>query len=220
MLPPKKSSGAQRQVAFVTAQRHSRLVRALKIVVPAAALLMAGAFVAATYVLTPAKVNIDTDGSAYVDGKLVMANPKLEGFTKDNRPYSMTAVRAIQDLGSQSVIELEEISARMPVDENDWFSVVAPKGTYDRTANTLNMTSPFQVKTTGGMTAELASAFIDIGKGDLRTDRPVKIELNGTRVEADSLTVYEKGKVLVFQNRVRMNIESSRLQKIRSDAKS
>jgi lipopolysaccharide export system protein LptC len=178
--------------------------------------LIAGAFVAASAALTPVKVNVATDDSAYANGKLVMANPKLEGVTKDNRPYSMNAVRAIQDLKSQDVIELEDISAKLPMNAEDWVSVDAKKGTYDRLANTLNVTSPLTVKTTDGMTAQLTSAFVDISKGNLETAQPVEIVLNGTQVQADSMKVFEKGKVLVFENRVRMHINAEQLQKIRS----
>jgi lipopolysaccharide export system protein LptC len=215
---PAKKSGrdAFRREAFANALRHSRRVRALKVIVPTAAVLMAGAFAAASYALTPAKVNVATDDAAYANGKLVMANPKLEGVTKDNRPYSMNALRAIQDLKSQDVIELEDISAKLPINTQDWVSVDAKTGTYDRLANTLNVTSPLTVKTTDGMTAQLTSAFVDISKGNLETAEPVEIELNGTRVQADSMKVFEKGKVLVFENRVRMHINAEQLQKIRS----
>jgi lipopolysaccharide export system protein LptC len=213
-----KKSGRDtfRKEAFATALKHSRRVRALKVIVPTAAVLMAGAFAAASYALTPAKVNVATDDTAYANGKLVMANPKLEGVTKDNRPYTMNAIRAIQDLKSQDVIELEDISAKLPINVQDWVSVDAKTGTYDRLANTLKVTSPLTVKTTDGMTAQLTSAFLDISKGNLETAEPVEIVINGTRVQADSMKVFEKGKVLVFENRVRMHINAEQLQKIRS----
>ncbi|MGE3364386.1 MAG: LPS export ABC transporter periplasmic protein LptC [Rhizobiaceae bacterium] len=214
-----KRSGrdAFRKEAFAHALRHSRRVRALKIIVPVAAMLMAGAFAAASYALTPGKVNVaKTDDSVYANGKLVMANPKLEGVTTDNRPYSMNAVRAIQDPKSQDIIELEQISAKLPINVQDWVSVDAKTGIYDRLANTLKVTSPLTVKTTEGMTAQLTSAFVDISKGNLETADPVEIVLNGTRVQADSMKVFEKGKVLVFENRVRMHINADQLQKIRS----
>lgn len=216
-VPAKKSGrDAFRKEAFANALKHSRRVRALKVIVPTAALLMAGAFVAASYALTPAKVNVATEDTAYANGKLVMANPKLEGVTKDNRPYSMNAMRAIQDLKSQDVIELEDISAKLPVNLADWVSIAAKTGTYDRLANTLKVTSPLTVKTTEGMKAQFVSAFVDISKGNLETSDPVDIELNGTRVQADSMKVFDRGKVLVFENRVRMHINADQLQKIRS----
>ena len=44
-----------------------------------------------------------------------MANPKLDGFTKENLPYSMTATRALQDFDKNGIIDLEGIDARLPV---------------------------------------------------------------------------------------------------------
>ena len=215
-LPKRGASDAPRQRAFAVAQRHSKLVRALKIIVPVGAIAMAGAFVVASYLLTPVKVNVEADGNAFVDGKLVMANPKLEGVTKENRPYSLNAQRAIQDLKAQDLIELEQISAKLPLNKEDWATIGAPKGTYDRAANTLNVGHPFKVKTTEGMTAVMQSAFVDIAKGSLTTDDPVDIQLKGGRVQAGSLSVLDKGTQLVFEKNVRVIIDASRVQSIRS----
>lgn len=215
----RKNSGGEaprQQRAFATAQRHSRNVRRLKVIVPVVAIVMAGAFAVASYVLTPAKVSVATDGSAYVDGKLVMANPKLEGMTKENQPYSLTAVRAIQDLSAQNVIELENIAANFPMSEKQRVAATAPRGIYDRDANTLNLTEPFLLKTGDGMSAQLNSAFLDIAKGVLETADPVEIQLDGSNIKAQSLKVLDKGKLLVFEKNVRVTIEPSRLQKMRS----
>ncbi|HEY5817129.1 MAG TPA: LPS export ABC transporter periplasmic protein LptC [Mesorhizobium sp.] len=214
--PKQSASDAPRQRAFAIAQRHSKLVRALKIIVPVGAIAMAGAFVVASYLLTPVKVNVEADGSTFVDGKLVMANPKLEGVTKENRPYSLNAQRAIQDLKAQDLIELEHISAKLPINTKDWATIGASKGVYDRVANTLNVGQPFKVKTTEGMTAMLQSAFVDIAKGSLTTGDPVDIELKGGRVQAGSLSVLDKGNQLVFEKNVRVNIDATRVQSIRS----
>ena len=49
-------------------------------------------------------------------------------------------------------------------------------------------------------------AFVDVGKGNLKTDDAVEIALKGTKISADSMSVLENGKVLVFDRRVRMQI--------------
>ena len=69
-----------------------------------------------SYVSVPGSVSFDVSESAYSNGKLVMANPKLDGYTKDNRPYSMTATRALQHIDKHGMVELEGIDARVPVE--------------------------------------------------------------------------------------------------------
>jgi lipopolysaccharide export system protein LptC len=209
-----KASGPSqpRRGAFESAQRHSYRVRFLKTALPLLAVLMAAGFVGYSYMATPAKVAVSADGSAYSDGKLVMANPKLDGFTKDNRPYKMTAARAIQEFQNEGIVKLEGIDAKLPVDAENWATVVAPHGTYDRDKNTLEITDAMTITTSDGMVAKLKSAYLDIGKGGMKTDDPVDIQLKGAKINSDSMTILENGKVLIFEKRVRMNIDSSRLK--------
>jgi lipopolysaccharide export system protein LptC len=203
---------------FVAAERHSRRVRALKFALPSLGVLIAVGFAAFSYLATPPSVSVDVAGSAIRDGKLVMANPKLDGFTEENLPYSMTAARAIQNLQQTGVIALEQIDAKLPVDADNFAMITAPAGTYDREKNTLDITSEMTVTTTDGMVVRFESAFLDMGKGMLTTSEPVDIRLDGSRIAADSMTVTEGGKVLVFEKRVRVQIDSNKLTTAQTEA--
>lgn len=202
--------------AFEQAARHSRRVQRLKIVLPAAAVLLAVCFVAASYVLSPVSVKVDVSDSAYVDGKLVMASPQLEGMTKENRPYEMKADRAVQEAATPGVIQLETVSAKLPLNTQDWVSIEAPEGVYDRDRNTLDMKTPFRITSTNGVNATINSAFVDMGNSTMKTADPVDIVLNGSRLTADSMSVLEKGKLFVFEKRVRLVIEPGRVNEMRS----
>lgn len=187
-------------------------MRLLKTVLPVLAFAMAASFIAYSYRTSPDAIAVSADGAAYSDGKLVMANPKLDGFTKDNRPYNMTAARAIQDFQNEGIVELEGINAKLPMDEGNWASVTAPGGTYDRDKNTLDINGIMIITTSDGMVAKLKSAYLDIGQGGMKTDEAVDIQLKDAEVTSDSMTVLENGKVMIFENRVRMNIDPRRLK--------
>jgi lipopolysaccharide export system protein LptC len=210
---PAKAQTASRVAEFHHAQHHSRRVRWLKLILPSLAAIMALGFFGYSYIASPIRgVDVDLSNSAVSDGKLVMASPKLEGFTKDNLPYSMTASRALQNLDTTGIIELEDIDAKLPVDATNVATIDASKGTYDREKNTLDISSDITVTTTDGMVAKLKSAFIDLGKGDLKTDDAIDIALNGTNITADSMTILENGKVLVFEKRVRMQLSPDKFK--------
>lgn len=210
--------GAREAGDFVSAKRHSRRVRALKYALPVLGLMMAAGFAGFSYLASPPDVSVDVAGSTVRDGKLVMASPKLDGFTKENLPYSMSAVRAIQDLEQTGVIALEQISAKLPVDETNFAMITAPAGTYDREKNTLDITSEMVVTTTDGMVVRMESAFVDMGKGTLTTSEPVDIRLEGSHVAADTMSISEGGKVLVFESRVRVEIDGRSLKTAQTDA--
>lgn len=198
--------------AFRSALRHSGHVRMLKLALPLVALAMVVVFVGKSWLAAPEGVSVSLGRTAIQNGRLVMADPKLDGFTADNRPYTMTAERAIQDIGGGAEIDLEGISARLPFDEKNWITVVADTGVLNREASKLKLDSEITVKTDTGVTAVLQSANVDMDAGSLVTDKPVDIRLDGTHIRADSMTVREKGDVMIFERRVRVNIDGERLQ--------
>lgn len=202
----------ERRKAFANARIHSRIVQFLKFALPTAAIAMVGGFAVYSWRSAPVIAAVDVRETKIVSGKLVMSAPKLEGFTKDNLAYSLSAERAVQGIRSANVFELEGIDARLPVDANTWAVVKAERGVYDRDKNTIDFKSEVNVSTTDGMAATFTTAFYDIGKGELKTSEPVEINLNGTQIAADGMIVLENGKVLIFENRVRMEIAPGQLK--------
>lgn len=200
--------------AFAEARRHSGRVRMLKVALPVAALLMVAGFAAKSWLSVPGNLPVDLSALAIEDGRLVMTDPKLDGLTgREGRPYSMTASRAVQDIGMSGRIDLEGINARLPVDEKGWMVVTAPSGVFDREANRLDIDSELTVTSDDGMKAVFQSAVVDIATGSLDTADPVDISLDGAHITADSMSVRDKGAVMVFENRVRMQIDGGRLKR-------
>lgn len=213
----RRAAGAARdrrvERAFAQARRHSGRVRLLKFALPAGALLMIAGFAGKSWLSTPQTLPIDLSALAIEDGRLVMTDPKLDGLAgKDGRPYSMTALRAVQDIGGSGRIDLEGIDARLPIDEKGWMTVSAPSGVFDREANRLDIDSELTVESDDGMKAVFQSAVVDIATGSLDTSDPVDISLDGAHITADSMSVRDKGAVLVFENRVRMTIDGGKLR--------
>ena len=206
------SQDGTRGDAFNRAKRHSRRVRVLKFAVPLLAVAIAVAFPVYSYLKAPLSVSVQADGTAFSDGKLVMANPKLNGFTKQKLPYSLTATRATQDVGQQAVIDLEGINAKLPVETDNIVSVDAAHGIYNRDANTMDLTSDVSVTTTDGLVAKFKSIFLDMGKGSMKTSNPVDVSRGGSRITADSMSVEDNGRLVVFENRVRVNIDPAALK--------
>lgn len=200
------------EAAFVHAERHSRRVRVLKLVLPLAALLMVAAFVGYSMLASTVQRVTGLGNLSFKDGGVVMANPKLEGFTKDDLPYSLRAERATQPLGEAGSIELEGLTASVPIDKDNRASIVASSGIFNREKNILDIDSEITLNATSGLVAKLQSATIDIADSTLTTDKPVDISLNGMHIAADGMQVADGGKTLTFTQRVRVEIDPARLK--------
>ena len=194
---------------FHAAQRHSVRVRVLKTALPVAVIIVGAVFSWYTFLATPntpVKVEVNNGGES---GKLVMTSPHLNGYTTDNRPYSMTAAKATQDAKNSGAISLEGISAELPVGEKGTARIEATFGVYDNANGRLQLDKDFTVTTDEGLHAVLHSADINLKSGQITTDKPVDIRSGNTHILADGMQVKDNGKVLIFENKVQMTVDGS-----------
>ena len=109
------------EARFAAAARHSRMVRILRVAVPAAVVLaMAGVVGVSIFnpfrMLLP-KMPVDI-GNLVVSGtKITMESPHLAGFSTDQRPYEMWAKAAIQDLTDPDHVELKTLRAKVMMED-------------------------------------------------------------------------------------------------------
>ena len=162
----------------------------------------------AAYVLSKlALPSIDTGEAKIVDGKLVMQNPKIAGTDSKNRPYNLTALRAVQDAQRPTRITMESIEGNLTIDEKNSAAVTAGVGIYDSVAKTLDLSGKVAVDTKDGMSLRMEGASIDIESGRLVTNQPVSIDTGRAQISAQSLVVEDKGNKIIFENRVRMTLQ-------------
>ncbi|MCI5077904.1 LPS export ABC transporter periplasmic protein LptC [Oricola sp.] len=199
---------AARQRAYRSARSHSGRVRFAKFALPVIGVLALLFMVGWMWLsrIVP-DINVDVSASSIRDGKLVMANPKLDGYTSGDLPYSLQAARAIQELTGEGAVDLEEILAAVPFGEGDRATVTALAGRYNSEANTLTLRESIEVESTNGMSASFKSADLDLAAGSLTTEDPVRISMPGATIEADRLEVSNNGRRLLFESRVKLVVE-------------
>ena len=122
------------EARFAAAARHSRMVRALRIAVPAAVILAMMGVVAVSIfnpfrMLLP-KLPVDM-GNLVVSGtKVTMESPHLSGFSTDQRPYEVWAKAAIQDLADPDHLELMVPRAKVVMEDKSTVTMDAPIGPF------------------------------------------------------------------------------------------
>ena len=194
------------QKDFHIARRHSGHVSKLKKLLPLTAFLLVCGFGASAMVSFVPNVDVEIGSSSLENGKLVMKQPKMAGFDKNNRAYDVKASRAIQDLKAPSVIMLEQIDALVPMDAKNMADVTADDGIYNSDTEKLVLRNNVLIKGARGMDIKLEEADIDMKTGAMESSKPVFVTSKDTDLTADSVTVEDNGARIVFKNRVRMTI--------------
>ncbi|WP_029619479.1 LPS export ABC transporter periplasmic protein LptC [Pseudorhizobium marinum] len=198
--------------AYQAALRHSARVRRLRILLPITAGLISAVFIGVSVIRAYLPEDLSIESARIEDGKIVMERPAIAGRNDDGISYSMTAVRALQDIANPNMITLEDVKAAVPVNEDTIARVVATAGIFDRGTDRMQLTAPFDVNLSNGTTAKFQSADLDVVNGTLDTADPVAITTEQASIVAQSLKIADKGKTITFAGQVRVNIDATAIR--------
>jgi lipopolysaccharide export system protein LptC len=195
---------------FAIAARHSRLVRILRIAVPAVVgLAMAG--VVAISIFNPFRalmkqLPLDIDNLVVSGTKITMESPHMSGFTPDQRPYEVWAKTATQDLTDPDHVELKTLRAKVLQEDRSTVTMEGRTGLFDTKAQLLDLRKDIFLQSSTGYEARLSQALLDIGMGTVTSEEPVDVKLLNGTLTADRLRITEKGALVRFEGHVVMNL--------------
>ena len=198
--------------AYQAAVAHSARVRKLRIWLPIGAVVISAVFISVSVIRAYLPENLSVESARIEDGKIVMERPAIAGRNDDGISYSMTAVRALQDIANPNMITLEDVKAAVPLNVNTIARVVATEGIFDRGTDRMELTAPFDVNLSNGTTAKFQSAQLDVVAGTLNTDDPVAIDTEQASIVAQSLKITDKGRTITFAGQVRVKIEAAAIR--------
>jgi len=194
---------------FRAAARHSRWVRFYRRAIPVSLVLVLETVAAIAYFKPLSKLaNLPIDPSRLgLSGtKITMEAPRLGGFTRDGRPYDLTARAAAQDLSNPGVLELKDVSAKVETQDKATVTLQAATGLYDTKVDTLMLKTDIVLTSSTGYAAKLSEAAVDIKKNRIVSNAPVEVKLSNGTVNANRLEVSENGDLIRFDNGVEMNV--------------
>jgi lipopolysaccharide export system protein LptC len=202
--------GAGMEARFAAAARHSRLVRLLRIAVPAAVIVaMAVIVFVATFnpfrALVP-QLPVDMKNLVVSGTKITMESPHLAGFSTDQRPYEMWAKAATQDLTDPDHVELSALRAKVMMEDKSTVTMDARTGYFDSKAQMLDLRKDIFLQSSTGYEAKLSQAYVDMNKGSVTSDEHVDVKLLNGTLTADRLRIINSGEVVRFEGNVVMNL--------------
>ena len=199
------------EARFAAAARHSRMVRVLRVAVPAAVLLaLAGVLGISLFnpfrITGLAKLPVDMSNLVVSGTKITMETPHLAGFSTDGRPYELWAKAAIQDLTAPDHVELRTLRAKVMMEDKSTVTMDARTGFFDSKQQMLDLRKDIFLQSSTGYEARLSQAYVDINKGSVTSDEHVDVKLLNGTLTADKLRIVNSGEVVRFEGNVVMNL--------------
>jgi lipopolysaccharide export system protein LptC len=200
------------EARFASAARHSRMVRVLRIAVPAAVVLAMASIIAVS-IFNPFRIllpNLPVDMSNLVVSgtKITMESPHMAGYSTDLRPYELWAKAAIQDLTDPDHMELKTLRAKVMMEDKSTVTMDARTGYYDSKQQMLDLRKDIFLQSSTGYEARMSQAYVDINKGTVISDEHVDVKLLNGTLTADKLRIYNSGEVVRFEGNVVMNLDN------------
>jgi lipopolysaccharide export system protein LptC len=191
--------------ARLAADRHSRRVRRLKILLPVAAVTIVLGIVAVAWVKARLQGTLDVKNVLFSKDGLTMVEPHLSGNAK-GRAYDVSAQRAFQNIQNPKIIGLEGIDGRIEMADGSWTKIESSRGRYDGTREWLTLDGSVRVTTSTGWRATSEHAEADLTNGHIFTGAEVLITGRTGRIEAGAVDVSDGGHHIRFTGNVRMHL--------------
>ncbi len=190
-------------------RRHSRLVRVLRLALPAMTVLVVGA-IAAMLAFDPRVIlaEIDAESMGVTGSTIIMRNPRFTGYemTPEGKQtgYEVNAARAEQSLANPHEVDLFGIKARMAIREDGWAKLDAGRGHLDNKRETLKLDGSIAIVTDLDDRANLSEADVDFQAGEIVSSKPVRIEFSNAELDAANMHLFSHGDRASFAGGVRM----------------
>jgi lipopolysaccharide export system protein LptC len=199
------------EARFAIAARHSRIVRVLRVAVPAAVVLSMAAIVLVSIfnpfrMLLP-KLPLEMDNLVVSGTKITMEAPHMSGYTPDQRPYEVWAKTATQDVTDPDHVDLRTLRAKLLMEDQSTVTLDALNGLMDNKQQLLDLHKDIYLQTSTGYEAWLSQAFVDMAKGTVTSDEHVDVKWADGTVSSDRLRITGGGEVVRFEGNVVMNID-------------
>lgn len=199
------SGGEGRVRALARARRHSTLVRRLRVLLPAlAVVLVVAALLPGAAMLThlgPVRV----EKISIEDGALKIEKPRLSGVTGAHQAYEVSAVSAQQDIGKPHLVRLTGVSAAIEEARGGLTRVDAARGLFDTRNETLRLDQRVTVRWAGGQTMRLRSVMITMKSGTIVSNQPVEVDLLNGMLRADAMRVENRGELIIFSGNAKLD---------------
>jgi lipopolysaccharide export system protein LptC len=200
---------AEHDRRFRAAVRHSRHVRFLRWAIPVSLVLGVGVLGALAWfnpLRALAKLPIDPSQLVVSGTKITMEAPRLAGYTRDSRPYELTARAAAQDLTRPGILELRDIHAKVQMKDTATLEMQAAAGLYDTKTDLMKLNERIVISSSSGYKGHLSEAVVDIKKGKITSSQPVAVDMLNGKLNANTLEVGENGDVVLFGGGVVMDL--------------
>ncbi len=209
-LPPAIRAGAALQPPPAATPRSRRLLKTLRVLLPAvAALLVAGAIFWPELFPTGSRVGVDIAVIETEKGdEEAMVQAVYSGVDSEGRPFSLTAERVHSDPAQPQLLQLRSPDGQIEMKDGTSLRVEAREGIYDRKQDLLDLAGDVTLHHGDDVTARTERARIDLNTSTATGDAPVTGTASFGTIDGIGFRTAQQGDVIIVGGPAHMIIHS------------
>jgi len=185
-------------------RRRSRLIRVLRLVLPAAmAAILAGLVGQVTWRTVTAKDRAPQEAKSQIR----LITPRFYGQSSDGRSFMIGAKAAIRDDNDPKLIHLEDPTLTLGLGAAAPTRVTAKGGQYREDDLSLKLEGDVRLDDGGGYRFASDKAQVDTWTGNITGPTTLQGDGPNGQVQSDTYSIYDKGDRVVFKGRVRARLD-------------
>lgn len=156
----------------------------------------------------PSPHTIKTNDMVEKPEQITTTNATISGRDKANRPFEISAKSGEQDKTISYLVHMQSVASVFERANGAKLDVTSDTGQYDRKSKALELSGNVVFNDGARFKAVMNKAAINTEDQSLASKSPVKVDMQGTLIEADSLTVTENGSRILFKGGVKAKFKS------------
>ena len=179
---------------------YSRFVHLMKVLLPAAAVVMLILIMAwPHFQIKDKRFSIGFSTIKMTGGQdKSMINPRFLGTDKKTKPFSITADIAKNIMVDASVVELEMPKADITLPDGSWLVLTANTGVFDKNRKKLELRKKVNLFHDSGYEFRTSSADVDLIKGVAEGNQPISGQGSFGTLSAEGFRLVDKGRIIHF----------------------
>jgi lipopolysaccharide export system protein LptC len=155
----------------------------------------------------PAPQDIKAEETVEKPEQITSQNASIAGTDKNNLPFEIHAKSGEQDKALENIVHMQSVTSVFERPSGAKLDVSSDTGRYDRKTKGLELDGNVVFSEGARFKAVMQKAAIDTQNQSLASQSPVKVDMQGTLIEAGSLEVTSGGTRLLFKGGVKAHFE-------------
>lgn len=186
--------------------RHDRLVKYLQIILPVTIGILA-AFLTMAPLQKSNELSflLSRDNVDIAPERLRVEAARYSGADGAGRPFELNAASALQRTSSTPIVELEDLSAQLELDDGLAF-IVANRGLYDLEEEIVSIEGPLEFRAADGYRLQTSNVLVRLDQREMRSAGEVDGRIPLGAFSAERMRVDMPSRTVFLEGRARLRI--------------